>query len=151
VNHSRARRLATAAALWLPLLLGACGEDPPPAPPQHPRQDPATPGLYELDPKATVEQMELAGTKKTLAEVAAVKVHLELKKDGTFTSLTTAEGIEFSASGTWESDLDRVLLRTMVENGEKRDPPDEKTGAFRDGAIWFDASEHSQPVVLRKR
>jgi hypothetical protein len=107
--------------------------------------------VYELDAPATLERMKQAGVEKTLAEVATVQVRLELKADGTFVSRATAGNDVFSAAGRWRTSLDQITLETLEENGQKRDPPDEKTGTYRDGALHFDVTETTQPIVLRKR
>ena len=78
-----------------------------------------------------------------------MKVELTLKADNTFAMNGTVMSQPHSSSGTYSLSGDKLTVKTLEEDGKKKDPPEEAVATFKDGSITM--NEGGKQVVFKKK
>jgi hypothetical protein len=137
---------ALALALALPFLLCACGDDGP-----KPKDVSPFPGTWVLDAPATADRMKDIGVDPDVKAIERSAFTIEIKADGTYRGQVSGDDGLHHATGTWTAKDDDVSLVVVAEDGKPPAKPDTKTATLHEGRLLFDASETTQPLVLRRR
>jgi major membrane immunogen (membrane-anchored lipoprotein) len=136
-------RVTRALVLAVALLLAACGGDEKPAANPSP-----FPGTWALDANATAARMKDLGLEPDVAAIEKSKMTIEIKPDGTYRA--TADGAE-QATGTWKGAESELTLEVLTEGGKPVKDAPARAAVLHEGALVFESSATTQPLVMRRR
>jgi hypothetical protein len=136
-------RITRALVLAGALVLAACGEDEKPVVKGSP-----FPGTWALDANATAARMKDLGLEPDVAAIEKSAMTIEIRSDGTYSA--TADGA-VQATGTWKGVESELTLEVLTEAGKPVKDAPARAAVLHEGALVFESSATTQPLVMRRR